>query len=319
MPKKILITGGAGFIGSHLAKELSLQGYEVVIVDRFLDSDAKLKRDRLKYLLQPNEYTLYEADLSDYEKNKKIFENHKFDLICHLAAKTNLEFDSELYNKINILGTISIFELAKNYAVPKIVFASSSMVYGNNNGKAFCESDSTDRPLSIYAASKKSDEILAFTYHYLYKIEMVGLRFFTTYGPWGRPEMAISRFIDQIINNHPIELWNYGKIKKDFTYIDDLVKGIISSIETKIDYELINLGSGTSIELEKIVNLIEINLGIKAQKNYVASHPGDQLETCADISKAKKILDFDPKITIEEGIKRYIDWYKEYYLLKTID
>lgn len=319
MGKKILITGGAGFIGSHLTKKLLDRGYEIVIIDKIIPQGDKLKLDRMKKLLDKNNYVFYDVELSNLNEVKKIFANHQFDIICHLAAKTNLEFDSELYNEINVLGTINIFELAKNFGVPKIVFASSSMVYGSNNKKSFSESDSTDYPLSIYAASKKSDEILAFTYHYLHKIEVIGLRFFTTYGPWSRPDMAISRFTDQIINNHPVELWNFGKIKKDFTYIDDIVEGVVSSIEKKFDYELINLGSGTSFELEKIVNLIEINLEIKAQKKYVASHPGDQLETCADISKAKKLLGFDPKITIEEGVKKYIDWYKDYNSLKSMN
>ncbi|MFA4818132.1 MAG: NAD-dependent epimerase/dehydratase family protein [Parcubacteria group bacterium] len=316
MAKKILITGGAGFIGSHLAKKLKKSGYEIVLIDRFTAHSAKLKRDRLKKLLHPGEYTFYEAELSDLNKVNKIFKNHKFDLICHLAAKTNLQFNSRLYNRTNTLGTINIFELAKDYDVPKVVFASSSMVYGNNDNRSFGETDNTDRPLSIYAASKKSAEILAYTYHSLHKIEMVGLRFFTTYGPWGRPETAISKFTEQIINNQPIVIQNFGKIKKDFTYIDDVINGITASIEKKFNYELINLGSGKSVELETIIDLIEKNLKIKAQKKYTAMQPGDQLETRANIEKAKKMLNYRPKITIEQGIKKYINWYKQYYSLK---
>lgn len=316
MVKKILITGGAGFIGSHLAKKLKKSGYEIVLIDRFTAHGVKLKRDRLKKLLHPNEYTFYEAELSDLNKVNKIFKKHKFDLICHLAAKTNLQFNSRLYNRTNTLGTINIFELAKDYEVPKIVFASSSMVYGNNNKPPFCETDNTDRPLSIYAASKKSAEILAYTYHNLHKIEMVGLRFFTTYGPWSRPETAISKFTEQIINNRPIVIQNFGKIKKDFTYIDDVLNGIAAAIEKKFNYELINLGSGKSVKLETIINLIEKNLNIKAQKKYTAMQPGDQLEARADIKKAKKLLSYNPKTTIERGIKKYISWYKQYYSLK---
>lgn len=316
MGKKILITGGAGFIGSHLAKKLFSMGYKIIIIDRFADHDNKLKQDRLNKFLSPNEYIFYEVELSNLKKVRQIFKKHKFNVICHLAAKTNLEFNTMLYNKTNTLGTISVFELAKEFKVPKVVFASSSMVYGNSVKPPFCESHNTDRPLSIYAASKKSAEILAYTYHLLHKIEMVGLRFFTTYGPWSRSETAISKFTENILNKKPIEIQNFGKIKKDFTYIDDIVNGIVAALEKKFTYELINLGSGKSVELEKIIDLIEKNLNIKAQKKYTAMQPGDQLETRANIEKAKKLLNYNPKITIEQGIKKYVDWYKQYYSLK---
>jgi len=317
MKNKILITGGGGFIGSHLTKKLNSLGYKVVIVDRINGNSSQLKKDRLKKFLNPNEYTFYNSELSDIKTVKKIFQKNKFDVICHLAAKTNLEFNTELYNRTNILGTISIFELAREFKVPKVIFASSSMVYGNNAKQPFSETDNTDNPLSIYAASKKSDEVLAYTYHYLHNIKMVGLRFFTAYGAWGRPDTSISSFTEQIINNKPIKIHNFGKIKKDFTYIEDIINGIVASIEKDFDYEIFNLGSGQSIELKKIIGLIEKNLGIKAQKKYVAMHPGDLPETRADIKKAQELLDFKPTVEIEEGIKKFIDWHKQYHLINT--
>jgi UDP-glucuronate 4-epimerase len=312
---KILITGGAGFIGSHLSKKLITNGSQVVIINRIDDKSSKLKTARLDKLLNPDEYTFYNLELSTSTELRNIFKEHNFDVICHLAAKTNLEFNSELYNRTNILATISIFEMAKEFKVPKVIFASSSMVYGNNLNLPFTESDNTDHPLSIYAASKKSDEVLAYTYHYLHGIKMIGLRFFTTYGPWGRPDMSISRFTERIINGDPIEIHNFGKIKRDYTYIDDITDGIIAAIGADIDYEIFNLGSGQSIELEKIICLIENNLGIKANKKYIPMQPGDLSETWANIEKAKKLLNYRPKITIDEGINRFIDWYKQYYSL----
>ncbi len=314
--KRVLITGGAGFIGSHLTKKLNSLGYEIVIIDRLNSDSSQLKKDRLEKFLNPNEYTFYNSELSDTNSVEKIFEKNKFDVVCHLAAKTNLEFNTELYNRTNILGTINIFELAKKFKVPKVVFASSSMVYGNNTKLPFNENDNTDHPLSVYAASKKSDEVLAFTYHHLHKIKMIGLRLFTTYGAWGRPDMAISKFTEQVLAKKILKIHNHGKIRKDFTYIDDTISGIVAAIEANIDYELINLGSGKSTEIEKIINLIEKKLNITANKEYIPITSGDLPETLADIEKAKRILNYQSKISIEEGIKKYVDWYQKYHIDK---
>ncbi|MFC1613107.1 GDP-mannose 4,6-dehydratase [Patescibacteria group bacterium] len=311
--KKILITGGAGFIGSHLAKKLSQIGYAPVITDRLSGNNIKLKQDRLNKFLNPDEYIFYNSELSDYKEIEKIFHSHKFDVICHFAAKTNLIFNPESYGKNNVESTTNIFELAKKFNVPKIVFATTGMVYGNNSKIPFNEKDNTDRPLSLYAATKKSNEILAYTYHYLYKIQMVGLRFFTTYGPWGRVDTSINKFTEKILKDEEIEIHTSGKIERDYTYIDDIIDGIIASIEKNFSYELINLGSGKSIELEKIINLIEHKLGKQAKKKYMPMYEGDLSATWADIEKAKKLLDYEPKISIEEGIEKFVDWYKGYY------
>jgi UDP-glucuronate 4-epimerase len=313
--KNILITGGAGFIGSHLAKKLIERGGDVAIIDAF-DGNPGLKKDRLEKFLNPKDYKFHNLLLSDTAKLTTVFRENKFDVICHLAAKTNLEPDSELYNKMNILGAIDIFEMARIFNVPKIVFASSSMVYGNSDKLPFSETDSTDYPLSLYAATKKTDEVLAYTYHHLYKIKMVGLRFFTTYGPWGRPDMSISRFTEQIIKHEPITVHNLGKIKRDYIYIDDMINGIISAIEKDLAFELINLGSGRAVELNQIVSLIENELNVKAVKKFIGMQAGDLEATWADISKAKNLLDFQPAVSLETGILKFINWYKEYNGLK---
>ena len=313
MAKTILITGGAGFIGSHLAKKLIGSGWQVVIVDRLGEQASQLKKDRLEKFLNPADYIFYDREMTDLSELKKIFSRYQFDVICHLAAITNLEPDSEIYNKMNILGTISVFEAAKNFKVPKVVFASSSMVYGASAKQPFSEADSTDRPLSLYAATKKADEVLAYTYHYLYGIKMVGLRFFTAYGPWSRLNMSINRFTENIINGQPITVHNAGKIKRDYVYVDDLVNGIAAALTKDLAYEIINLGSGQAVELNQVIGLIEARLGRQAEKKIVPMQPGDLAATWADITKAEKLLSFKPQISLEQGINKFIGWYKKYH------
>jgi len=309
--KKILITGGAGFIGSHLAKNLIQQGNKISIIDRFNANNIALKKDRLNKFLDPKDYEFYEIDLADMSAMDKLLKKKKFDIICHLAAKTSL--DNTLYNPKNYYGTSNLFELAKINNIPKIVFASSSMVYGNNIKQPFNERDNTDKPLSLYAASKKYDELLAYVYHNLYRIQMVGIRFFTTYGPWGRPDMSISRFTEKILKNEQIELHNHGDNMRDYTYIDDVIDGIVKIINKEFEYEIFNMGSGTSTSLNEILKFIEIELNMIADKKYIDMQPGDLVSTWADLEKSRQLLDYNPMTTIEDGIKKYINWYKEYY------
>lgn len=309
--KKLLITGGAGFIGSHLVKKISAIGFEAVIADRLDTQNKTFKQDRLNRFLDKSDYEFHDIDLSDLENLEKIFKSHQFDAICHLAAKTSL--DNSLYNKGNYNGTNNIFELAKKYEVPKIVFASTAQVYGNSDKLPFSENDNTDRPLSLYAATKKNDEILAHAYHYLYKMQMIGLRFFTTYGPWSRTDMAVNKFTEKIIGQEPIQVHDQGRIKRDISYVDDIADGIISALSKDFGYEIFNLGSGKCIELNELIRIIESNVGIEAKKEYVPMKAGDLSATWADITKAERLLDYVPRVSMEEGINKFISWYRDYH------
>ncbi len=314
--KSILVTGGAGFIGSHLSKRLIKDGYEVVIVDNLNDYyDPQLKNDRLKFLLKKSGYVFEKIDIADFAGLKKVFEKYNFNMICHLAAQAGVRHSLKnpwLYEQSNILGTMNIFELAKDFDIKKIVFASSSSVYGGNTKVPFCESDRVDKPMSFYAHTKRSKELLAHTYNHLYGIKITALRFFTVYGPWGRPDMAYFGFADLIRQGKQIDIYNYGKMRRDFTYIDDVVEGVVSALEKDVDFEIFNLGNNKPVELVRFIDLLEENLGMKADKRYLPIQPGEVVETWADIEKAKKELKYNPKTTIEDGLKNFVDWYKEY-------
>jgi len=315
---KILVTGGAGFIGFHLAKKLSEKD-EVVIVDNLSDYyDVKLKEDRLDQIKDKVEF--HKIDISDFSPLKKIFEKHKFDLICHIAAQAGVRYsliNPWAYEKSNILGTLNIFELAKKFNIKKVIYASSSSVYGGNKKVPFSEEDKVDKPISLYAATKIANELMAHTYHHLYKIDMVGLRYFTVYGPFGRPDMAMFKFTKNIFEDKPIEVYNFGNMKRDFTYIDDIIGGTIKAINFCLNNddicEIINLGNSKPIELNYFIELLEKEIGKEAKKNLLPMQPGDVLETYADITKAKKILGWEPKTKIEEGVKKFVKWYKDYY------
>jgi len=315
---KILVTGGAGFIGFHLAKKLSEKD-EIVIVDNLSDYyDIKLKEARLEQIKDKVEF--HKIDISDFSSLKKIFEKYEFDLICHIAAQAGVRYsliNPWAYEKSNILGTLNIFELAKKFNIKKVIYASSSSIYGGNKKVPFSEEDKVDKPISLYAATKIANELMAHTYHHLYKIDMVGLRYFTVYGPFGRPDMAMFKFTKNIFEDKPIEVYNFGNMKRDFTYIDDIVGGTIKAINFCLNNEdiceIINLGNSKPIELNYFIELLEKEIGKEAKKNLLPMQPGDVLETYADITKAKKILGWEPNINIEKGIKKFISWYKEYY------
>jgi UDP-glucuronate 4-epimerase len=313
---KILVTGGAGFIGSHVAKKLIVDKHEVVIVDNLNDYyDPKLKTGRLKIFLGGLKFKFYKADIGEFKQLEKIFVKHKFDCICHLAAQAGVRYSLTnpwIYEKTNIAGTLNLLELARQNKIKKFVFASSSSVYGGNTKLPFKETDSVDRPVSFYAASKKSCELLAYAYHSLYGLKVCGLRFFTVYGPWGRPDMAYFKFADSLRKNQPIEIYNFGKMKRDFTYIDDIVSGVISAIKNDFAYEIINLGNNRPEELGGLVSLLEKYLNKTAKRKYLPMQAGDVVTTWANIDKAKKLLDYKPAISLEEGIKKFVDWYKNY-------
>jgi len=315
---KLLVTGGAGFIGFYLAKKLS-EKEEVVSVDNLSDYyDIKLKEARLEQIKDRIEF--HKIDISDFSSLKKIFEKYEFDLICHIAAQAGVRYsliNPWAYEKSNILGTLNIFELAKKFNIKKVIYASSSSVYGSNKKVPFSEEDRVDKPISLYAATKIANELMAHTYHHLYKIDMVGLRYFTVYGPFGRPDMAMFKFTKNIFEDKPIEVYNFGNMKRDFTYIDDIIDGTIKAINFCLNNEdiceIINLGNSKPVELNYFIALLEKEIGKEVKKNFLPLQPGDVLETYADITKAKKILGWEPKTEIEEGVKKFVEWYRDYY------
>lgn len=317
MTKKILLTGGAGFIGSHTAKALIEKGRRVVIVDNFNDYyDPKIKEARISQLLAGLKFKLYRADICDEKKMDGIIKKEKPDQICHLAAQAGVRYSLEnphAYINANITGTVVLLELAKKYHIKDFIFASSSSVYGGNTKLPFSEEDRVDTPISIYAATKKADELIAYTYHHLYGINCAGLRFFTVYGPYGRPDMALFKFTKQILSGDKIEVYNFGKMKRDFTYIDDIVSGVVKALEKPYPYEIFNLGNSKMVQLNYFISCIENELGKPAKKKLMPMQAGDVPETNADITKAGKLLGFKPKTPINQGVKEFIGWYKSYF------
>jgi len=317
---KYLVTGGAGFIGYHTAKFLLERKDNVVIVDNFNEYyDPSLKESRINNLKNYPNLEVIKADISDFEVMETIFKNHRFDKICHLAAQAGVRYsivNPFVYERSNILGTLNLLELCRKYNVKHFIFASSSSVYGNNKNIPSSETDKVDSQISFYAATKKSNEETAYVYHDLYGINCTGLRIFTAYGPFGRPDMAIFLFTKQILNGEEVKLFNDGDMKRDFTYIGDIVSGIISALDKSYPFEIFNLARGKQVLLKDFVDEIELNLKIKAKKAYLPLQPGDVKETFGDITKAMRMLNYNPKTTIKEGVKKFVDWYKEYHKLR---
>lgn len=316
---KILITGGAGFIGSHAAKKLIERGDSVVIVDNFNDYyDPQLKYDRVKYLLKGLKFKLYKGDIRDRAFLEKVFKKEKINKVIHLAAMAGVRNslrDPNLYMDVNILGSINLLELAVKYKIKNFVFASSSSVYGNNKKQPFSENDNVDTPISPYAASKKADELIAHVYHHIYGLNVTALRFFTVYGPWGRPDMALFLFTDAIFKGESIKVFNYGKMSRNFTYVDDIVSGTLTVLDKCQGYGVMNIGGDKEETLLKFIETIEKNVGKKAKKKLLPIQPGDVPSTVADIRKLRK-LGWKPTTRIETGVKNFVDWYKNYYKIK---
>lgn len=313
---KVLVTGGAGFIGSQVSRSLLDRGDDVVVIDEVNDYyDPKIKRDRISKFLN-NECAFYEIDFSDVEALKRVFEEHKFDAICHLGAQAGVRYSIEnpmAYEIANNVGTLNLLEMARHNNIKNFIFASSSSVYGNNKKQPFSEKDSVDTPISLYAATKKYNELMAHTYHHLYGINCTGLRFFTVYGPWGRPDMALFLFVDAIMKDKPINVFNNGEMQRNFTYVTDIVSGVISAIDKAYPYEIFNLGGDETVGLMEFIEEIESACGKKAIKNMMPLQPGDVPATVADISHARDKLGFEPKVGLREGIEAFVKWYKEYY------
>jgi UDP-glucuronate 4-epimerase len=313
----VLVTGGAGFIGSYTVKRLIGEGHKVIIVDNFNKYyDPDLKRARINKLLFGLRFKLYEKDIADFESLKEIFKENRIDVVIHQAAQAGVRYSLEnpfVYEKSNIKGTLSILECCKEFKIKKIIFASSSSVYGEKSKIPFTEEDLTDNPVSLYAATKKSTEVICHSYHSLYKIPMIGLRYFTVYGPWGRPDMALFKFTERILKNKPIDVYGRGEMKRDFTYIDDIIEGTIRAFKKDFDFEIFNLGYGSPSGLMEFIEIIESCLGKKTKKNFLPMQKGDVPVTYAGISKAKEKLGWQPVVSLKEGVEKFVRWYEEYY------
>jgi len=333
--EKILITGAAGFIGFHLSKLLLDNDYEVIGIDNLNDYyDPNLKKDRLEILGKNNNFIFHKIDLKDKTEVDKTFETYKPDYVINLAAQAGVRYSLKnpyAYVDSNLIGFMNILEACRNYPVKHLIYASSSSVYGGNKVAPFSTSHNVDHPVSLYAATKKSNELMAHTYSHLYKIPTTGLRFFTVYGPWGRPDMAYFSFTKNIIEGKPIKVFNYGNMERDFTYIDDIVEGVYKLLdvipkpnpdwdETKDDistsfapYKIYNIGNNQPVQLMKFINILEEKIGKKAEKIYMDMQPGDVLRTYADVSDLEKDIGFKPSTSIEEGLEKFVAWYKDYY------
>jgi len=316
----ILVTGAAGFIGFHTCLSLQTK-HKVYGLDNLNNYyDVNLKKSRLKILKKNKDFEFLKTDIQNKNLHKK-FKRIKLDIIINLAAQAGVRHslkDPFSYIDSNILGQINLLEFAKKLDVKKFIYASSSSVYGGNKKMPFSVKHRVDKPISLYAASKKSTELLAECYSHLFKIKCIGLRFFTVYGPWGRPDMATFIFTKKILENKKIDIFNYGNMKRDFTYIDDIVKGIKGAINLKGDYKhrIYNLGNNKPENLKRFISIIEKKLKIKAKRNLLPIQPGDVAKTSANIDESKRELNFNPKTSIDEGIPKFIEWYKQYYKLK---
>jgi len=331
---KVLVTGAAGFIGYHLCERLLVEGFEVVGLDAINDYyDPQLKFDRLKELgiskkeasiwndcVQSSthqKFSFYRIEIQDRERLPLLFKEEQFEIVCNLAAQAGVRYsieNPEVYVDSNIVGFLNILECCRNYNVTKLLYASSSSVYGNSKDVPFKESQSVDKPISVYAATKKSNELLAHTYSHLFNIKCIGLRFFTVYGPWCRPDMAMFLFTEAILKGETIKIFNNGNLSRDFTYISDLIDGIYCTIK-KIDTikkPIYNIGNDKPVRLLDFIEVIEKELSIEANKQFLLMQPGDVYRTWADVSSFEKDIGYIPKIKVEEGIKEFIKWYKKY-------
>ena len=314
LKEKILVTGCAGFIGMHLSKALLEIGHDVIGVDNLNNYyDVKLKNDRLRILKTYEKFNFSKIDISNKKALENVFITSSIDVV-NLAAQAGVRYslvNPNSYIKSNVIGFMNILECCRHYDIKGLIYASSSSVYGGNKKIPFSELDRVDNPISIYASTKKSNELMAFSYNHLFKLNSTGLRFFTVYGPWGRPDMAMYIFVKKIMENKPIQIFNYVNEKR-FTFIDDIISGIVSSINNNHQYEIFNLGNNKSENLMDIVSIIENKLGKKAIIDFKNIQPGDVKKTYADIEIAKNKIGYNPKTSVSTGLEKFIDWYLEY-------
>jgi UDP-glucuronate 4-epimerase len=335
MSSKILVTGAAGFIGFHLCRRLLSAGHEVVGLDNLNDYyDVRLKQDRLSQLEGLSGFSFCRIDLSDRNGLSALFKKQGFDVVVNLAAQAGVRYsiiNPYAYAETNLMGFLNILEGCRHNQVKHLVFASSSSVYGANTRMPFSVHDNVDHPVSLYAATKKSNELMAHTYAALYKLPCTGLRFFTVYGPWGRPDMALFIFTKAILEGRPIDVFNYGRMQRDFTYIDDIVEGVFRLISripvpdpawngdepdtaaSFAPYRLYNIGNNNPVALARFIEILEQCLGKEAQKNYLPIQPGDVPATYADVKDLTAAVGFKPDTPLEQGIQNFVDWYRSYY------
>mmetsp|Transcript_5268 Transcript_5268/g.7800 ORF Transcript_5268/g.7800 Transcript_5268/m.7800 type:complete len:456 (-) Transcript_5268:75-1442(-) len=328
--KKVLVTGGAGFIGSNVAEHLLERGDDVVIVDELNDYyDLSIKKSNLELLRTVAErsstkgsLSIYTGDICDEAFMMNVFETERPEWVCHMAARAGVRpsiQDPFVYIHSNIRGTTHLMELSHKFGVKNFVFASSSSVYGGSKSTFFSEEEAVDRPVSPYAASKKACELLGYTYHHLYNLNITGLRFFTVYGPRGRPDMAPFKFIDRVSRGLEIQQFGDGSSSRDYTYISDIVSGIVSAVDRPYPYQIFNLGKGDGTSLKDFINIVQEQVGKKANVKVMPDQPGDVPYTCADVSKAERLLSYKAKVPFEEGISRTAKWYKSAYSKKQIE
>lgn len=332
---KALVTGAAGFIGFHLSRRLLQKGYDVVGIDNLNNYyDVQLKKDRLEQLKPFKNFIFIRLEIADRKGMEKLFTEHRFDIVVNLAAQAGVRYSLEnpyAYVDSNVSGFVNILEGCRHSKVSHLVYASSSSVYGLNTRMPFSVHDNVDHPVSLYAATKKSNELMAHTYSYLYGLPTTGLRFFTVYGPWGRPDMALFLFTKAIIEGKPIKVFNNGLMKRDFTYIDDIVEGVVRVMElmpepdsswdgsdpdpgtSLVPYRLYNIGNNNCVQLMDFIKAIETALGRNAIKEFMPLQPGDVPETYADVEDLSRAVGFRPDTDITDGINNFISWYREYY------
>jgi len=326
---KILITGVAGFIGYHLAKRLVLENIQVYGIDNLNKYyDVNLKKDRLAQLNAFEKFTFQLMDLSDRPAMVQLFQTQDFDCVVNLAAQAGVRYSIDnphTYVDSNLTGFVNLLEGCRNSKVKHLVFASSSSVYGANKKIPFSVDDEVNHPISLYAATKKANELIAYTYSHLYDIPITGLRFFTVYGPWGRPDMAYFKFVKAIEQGNPIDVYNFGNMQRDFTYIDDVIEGIVRVMnkppiptadefgQIAASYKLYNIGNNNPVSLSRFIEVIEQALGKVAQKNFLPMQPGDVPITYADVDELMRDVGFKPDTSIEQGITKFVQWYRDYY------
>lgn len=333
--RKILVTGAAGFVGYHVAGRLLESGVHVVGLDNLNDYySVQLKRDRLARLRRSPSFEFAQCDVADAAGIQALFAEHRFDRVVHLAAQAGVRHSlthPHVYTRSNIEGFLNILEGTRNTEVPHLVYASSSSVYGANTRLPFAVGDNVDHPISLYAATKKANELMAHSYSHLYRLPTTGLRFFTVYGPWGRPDMALWLFTKAILAGQPIQVFNEGRMRRDFTYVDDIVEAVVRVMDripsanpawdgaapdpasSSAPYRLYNIGNNRSVELVHLIETLENCLGRKAQRELLPMQPGDVPETCADVDALMRDVGFRPDTPIETGIARFVEWYREYH------